>query len=502
MVKREIIFKTIFEDRKNAFITAGGGSGKSFLLRELYQSASTYGFKPKEVALVSTTGISAYNIEGQTIHSWCGILLPNGITEMDSETLQHTVSSIIRKSSMKKNAVQIKQTRLLLIDEVSMLGGFYLELLDKVCRTVKKCEKPLGGIQVVMTGDMFQLQSIGDVFLFESEVWEDLQSVYFVLTTFYRFQDEEWTQLLVRCRVGTLTDGDKELLRSRVISETDFETRTEWNGESNLRPTMLLPTHKQVDEYNQKALKQLPSELRVFSSFDSVERILQSEMRSEEREEQVTTPEAIKKMNSVFPVDLSFQVKIGCQVMLRRNLSVEYGLVNGSRGIVTQIKQFPRAIQVAFEKYESPEKCPILWEALGVSSDQIALANEGRYYSNLEWIFPVEFTTSELVSTFPRRVSSSDFETVREIMEYSRLQFPLTLSASVTIHSCQGVTLSSIIVDIGKRIFSAGQSYVALSRCKTLKGVHILNLDLKKIRADHRSKEYETKILKKAILIE
>ena len=86
MLKREIIFKTIFEDRKNAFITAGGGSGKSFLLRELYQSASTYGFKPKEVALVSTTGISAYNIEGQTIHSWCGILLPNGITEMDAET--------------------------------------------------------------------------------------------------------------------------------------------------------------------------------------------------------------------------------------------------------------------------------------------------------------------------------------------------------------------------------------------------------------------------------
>ena len=513
MLKREIIFKTIFEDRKNAFITAGGGSGKSFLLRELYQSAPTYGFKPKEVALVSTTGISAYNIEGQTIHSWCGILLPNGITEMDTETLQHTVSSIIRRSSMKKNAIQIKQTRLLLIDEVSMLGGFYLELLDKVCRTVKKCEKPLGGIQVVMTGDMFQLQSIGDVFLFESEVWEDLQCVYFVLTTFYRFQDEEWTQLLVRCRVGTLTDGDKELLRSRVITEKEFETRSEWNGESNLRPTMLLPTHKQVDEYNQKALKQLPSELRVFSSFDSVERVLQSESRSEEREEQATTPESIKKMNSVFPVDLSFQVKVGCQVMLRRNLSVEYGLVNGSRGIVTQIKQFPRAIQVAFEKYESPEKCPVLWEALGVSADQIALANEGRYSSNLEWIFPVEFTTSELVSTFPRRVSltasqsaegvsSTDFETVRELMEYTRLQFPLTLSASVTIHSCQGVTLSSMIVDIGQKIFSAGQSYVALSRCKTLKGVHILNLDLKKIRADHRSKEYEAKILKKAILIE
>jgi hypothetical protein len=265
---------------------------------------------------------------------------------------------------------------------------------------------------------------------------------------------------------------------------------------------MLLPTHKQVDEYNQKALKQLPSELRVFSSFDSVERVLQSESRDEEREEQVTSPEAIKKMNSVFPVDLNFQVKIGSQVMLRRNLSVEYGLVNGSRGIVTQIKQFPRAIQVAFEKYESPEKCPIIWEALGVSSDQVALANEGRYYSNLEWIFPVEFTTSELVSTFPRRVSSTDFETVREVMEYTRLQFPLTLSSSVTIHSCQGVTLSSIIVDIGKKIFSAGQSYVALSRCKTLKGVHILNLDLKKIRADHRSKEYETNILKKAIMIE
>jgi ATP-dependent DNA helicase PIF1 len=502
MAKREIIFETIFQHHKNVFITAGGGSGKSFLLRELYQSSSRYGFKPKEVTLVSTTGISAYNIEGQTIHSWCGILLPNGITEMDSETLGHTVTSIIRRSSSRKNAIQIKQTKLLLIDEVSMLGGFYLEILDKVCRAVKKCEKPLGGIQVVMTGDMFQLQSVGDVFLFESEVWEDLKCVYFVLTTFYRFQDEEWTQLLVRCRVGSLTDGDKVLLRSRVISEKELEERTEWNGDSNLRPTMLLPTHKQVDEYNKKALNQLPSELRVFPSLDSVERCIQSDIHSEERESQMITPEAIKKMNSVFPVDVNFQVKVGCQLMLRRNLSVEYGLVNGSRGIVTQIRQYPRAIQVAFERYESPEKCPISWEALGASSDQIALANEGRYHSNLEWIFPIEFTTSELVSTFPRRVSSTDFDTVREIMEYKRLQFPLTLSASVTIHSCQGITLSSIIVDIGNRIFSMGQSYVALSRCKTLQGVYILNLDLKKIRADHRSKEYEANILKKAIMIE
>ena len=91
---------------------------------------------------MSTTGISAYNIGGQTIHSWCGILLPHGITEMDSDTLQSTVSSIVRKAVMRKQVLQVKQSKLLLIDEVSMLGGFYLELLDKVCRTVRITDCP------------------------------------------------------------------------------------------------------------------------------------------------------------------------------------------------------------------------------------------------------------------------------------------------------------------------------------------------------------------------
>ncbi len=502
MAPRDTIFKTIFDEKKNVFITAGGGSGKSYLLREIYTISTERGFHPKEVSLVSTTGISAYNIGGQTIHSWCGILLPQGITEMDTETLQSTVSSIVRKASLRKQAIQVKQTKLLLVDEVSMLGGFYLELLDRVCRTIRKCEKPLGGIQVVMTGDMFQLQSVGDVFLFESELWHELKCIYFVLQTFYRFDDPEWIGLLSRCRLGNLTVEDHKRLRERVITEEEFEEKPEWNG-SSIRPTMLLPTHQQVDRYNKKALDQLPSQLELFVSKDTVERILQSDgIKSEERHLEPCTPDTTKKMNGFFPIDQCLQVKVGCQVMLRRNLCVEVGLVNGSRGIVTRIQRNPYAVQVAFEKYESPEECPIPWEILGVSPDQLALATTGRYSSNTEWIFPVEFSATELVSTFPRRLNAHEFETVRELLEYTRFQFPLTLSSSVTIHSCQGVTLSSIIVDIGKRIFSAGQSYVALSRCKTIDGVYILNLDTKKIRADARSKEYETKIYEKAIFID
>ena len=501
MAPRDTVFDIIFNEKKNVFITAGGGSGKSYLLQEIYSTALRRGFRPKEVTLVSTTGISAYNIGGQTIHSWCGILLPHGITEMDSDTLQSTVSSIVRKAVMRKQVLQVKQSKLLLIDEVSMLGGFYLELLDKVCRTVRKCEKPLGGLQVVMTGDMFQLQSVGDVFLFESEVWDELKCVYFVLQTFYRFNDPGWTALLSRCRLGELTSDDHNLLRERVMTEEEFETKTEWNG-SSIRPTMLLPTHQQVDKYNQKALDQLPSDLQLFVARDAVVRVLQSETKPEEREPQPCGPDTVKKINSFFPIDHSLQIKVGCQVMLRRNLCVEAGLVNGSRGIVTCVQRAPYAIQVAFERYESPEECPIPWDILGVSADQLALATTGRYSSNTEWIFPVEFSASELVSTFPRRLNAREFETVREVMEYTRFQFPLTLSASVTIHSCQGVTLSSIIVDIGKRIFSAGQSYVALSRCKSMDGVYILNLDTKKIRADARSKEYERKIYDRAIFIE
>jgi ATP-dependent DNA helicase PIF1 len=503
MPSRDAVFDIVLQQKKNVFITAGGGSGKSYLLRQLYDYAIAQGYREGEIALTSTTGVSAYNIGGQTIHSWCGIILPSDIARMSSADLRLTVSSIVRRVCKSRRGASISKAKLLLVDEISMLGGYYLEVLDQVCKIVRKNDKVLGGLQMVSTGDMMQLQSVGDVFIFESEVWEELHCTYIILETFYRFTDPLWTKLLTRCRVGELTSEDKKLLETRLISKSELD---HWDS-NTIRPTMILPTHKLVESYNKDELDRLPGQSYRFPSMDSAYTVYESiENSNTEIGDEISVTDAHRKrMDQVFPIDPVFTVKVGSQVMLRKNFNIEEGLVNGCRGIVEEVRPDLNAILVRWEQ----RTCliGIRWDPdlHMITQSQFDLSRTKPI--GCEWIFPIEYETREFDGiTIPhsilRESGNRHIEETRQYTVMSRIQFPLTLSASVTIHSSQGCTLSSIIVDVGKSIFSKGQSYVALSRCKSLSGVHILNLDFKKIRADETAKAYENEIRKKAIFIQ
>jgi ATP-dependent DNA helicase PIF1 len=297
-----------FLQRRNIYISGVGGTGKSHLIKQIYNK-----YKSDKTYLCSTTGISAYNIGGRTIHSWAGILMPN------SDDPEQIINSCLQK--IKKN-YRIKKrwinTSVLFIDEISMLGGSYLHLLNTMGQIIRSNSLPFGGIQIVCTGDMLQLPPVKDVYPFEVDSWKQLNFHTFNLNTCHRFDDTNYIELLKRARVGKLNKQDIATLQSRMNLPI---------GE--IKPTVILSTNSEVDRVNKTKLSELPEELIIFCCTDKIYD-LQMNLLKEHIPKDITD-----SMNC----EEQFYAKIGAQVMLTINKDVEGGLVNGSRGVIKGIEK-------------------------------------------------------------------------------------------------------------------------------------------------------------------
>ena len=130
----------------NVFLTGSAGSGKTFLINQFIAYLKSENIN---VGVTASTGIAATHINGRTIHSWCGL----GI----EENFNHQVKTSIAKGETKQ---RIKKAQVLIIDEISMLSASRLDLVDTVCQIVRKNSHPFGGLQVVLSGDFFQLPPV------------------------------------------------------------------------------------------------------------------------------------------------------------------------------------------------------------------------------------------------------------------------------------------------------------------------------------------------------
>ena len=176
---------------QNVFISGVGGCGKSYLMKQLHKHYKEV--QKKKVVLASTTGISAYNLGGITIHSWTKIIVPSVVEDAEQWTHQ-----LIRKLRKKGLAKKYQETQMIFIDEVSMLGANYMDVFNFVAQELRGNHKPFGGIQLILGGDMMQLSPVRDDFPFESASWEGLNLTYFHLTKAYRFDHQSWVDLLHR----------------------------------------------------------------------------------------------------------------------------------------------------------------------------------------------------------------------------------------------------------------------------------------------------------------
>lgn len=281
----------------NIFLTGEPGAGKTYTLNQFIDKARDAG---KRIAVTASTGIAASHIDGQTIHSWSGLGIKDSIRD----------DEIDRMSWQPKMQEKYNLCDILIIDEISMLHGARLDMINRVCRWLRRNKKPFGGLQVIFVGDLFQLPPVtkgGPVdFVHLSEAWKDAKLETCYLTEQHRQgADDALLNILRAMRNGKLNDHFVEALDNRVgLKPEDPDTVTR------------LYTHNiDVDALNRGMLEKLPGQSRHFHMTDDGDPYKVAAM----------------KRNLLCPEDL--ELKVDAEVMFCAN-NFQEGFVNGTRGRV------------------------------------------------------------------------------------------------------------------------------------------------------------------------
>ncbi len=396
---------------KNIFLTGKAGTGKTTFLHNLKRES------PKRMVVLAPTGVAAINAGGVTIHSFFqmafGPHIPSDAPSRLSPADGAERAEVKRFSREKVNI--IKSIDLLVIDEISMVRADLLDGVDEVLRRFRDRNRPFGGVQLLMIGDLQQLAPVvkdeewnllrdyyDTPFFFGSRALRDAGYVSIELKEVFRQSDGHFINILNQVRENRLDAHGLEVLNSRY--DPNFN-REEHEG------YITLTTHNyQAQELNQRRLTMLKGKLHSFSA----------EVEGE-------FPEYS------YPTDYDLQLKVGAQVMFVKNdTSPEKLFYNGKIGVITDIDD-----DIAYVK------CP----------DDMVEIPVGR----LEWNnykYSIDDTTKEIVETAVGKF----------------VQYPLKLAWAITIHKSQGLTFERAVID-AKAAFAHGQVYVALSRCKTLEGL-------------------------------
>lgn len=284
----------ILKTGANIFFTGAPGAGKTYVLNQYIEYLKEHDINP---AVTASTGIAATHIGGVTIHSWSGVGVKQNLTDWDVDEIE----------SKKYLWSRYEKTKVLIIDEISMLSADILNSVNKVCKAFKRNNLPFGGMQVVLVGDFFQLPPITDKgqevkFAFESTAWKELNPLILYLTEQHRQEDDALLSILDRIRRGDVEEEFEEL-RDRL--EAEFEDL--------VSHTKLYTHNADVDNINASHLEKLDSDEYYF------------EMNSKGKANHV---ERLKE-SCLSPENLC--LKIGAVVMCTKN-NFEAGYVNGTLG--------------------------------------------------------------------------------------------------------------------------------------------------------------------------
>ena len=425
---------------ENIFITGPGGSGKSALIRHIYNHAT---LSWKDIHVTALTGCASIllNCKAKTLHSWAGIGLGQGTNE-------YFISKIKKNSFLK--AIW-RETEILVVDEVSMLSLKLFDMLNAIGKVIRGNQKPFGGIQLIFSGDFYQLPPVGDKddpntqrFCFESDDWNSVfhRDNQIELKKIFRQTDEIYSTILNQIREGKIKRKSNDLLLQYV--GRDFSKNLV------VEPTKLFPTKNKVEQINFSKMSSLNGEEKEYK----IRYIKELEMTKSERE--------IRRQFNERDIQLEFdflasnlmcekelKLKIGSQVMCIINIKSDFGdilICNGSQGIIVDYCQFTGYPKV-------------------------------KYNNGVEMIMMAHLWPSD------------------KIPGIGVSQVPLILSWALTIHKSQGATLDAAEIDVGSGIFECGQTYVALSRVKSLEGLYLTSFDAKRIRINKKVKEFYESLL-------
>ncbi len=236
----------ILKTGANVFLTGEPGAGKTYVINQYVNWLEASGLK---VAVTASTGIAATHIGGMTIHSWSGVGARDTFTQYDLDQIM----------TREKTVRRMKATHVLIIDEISMLDGKLLDMVDVVCRTARGRGEAFGGLQVVFVGDFFQLPPVtrhGEVlrYAFASRAWDTARPLICYLTEQYRQEDEQLLALLSSIRSNQIEEDHYTLLSE----QTDI-------AYEGIEPTRLYTHNADVDSVNTAKLKQLTGRSKTYS---------------------------------------------------------------------------------------------------------------------------------------------------------------------------------------------------------------------------------------------
>ncbi|GBM62453.1 ATP-dependent DNA helicase PIF1 [Araneus ventricosus] len=280
---------------RNVFFTGSAGTGKSFLLKRILGALA-----PENTFATASTGVAACQIGGITLHAFAGIGTGSAPVQQCFQLAQ------------QKGKSMWKQCQHLIVDEISMVDGEFFEKLEKVARMVRNCDKPFGGIQLILSGDFLQLPPVAKkgqnkTFCFQSAAWRNSIDVNIELHMVKRQDDKNFINILQDVRRGRCTRDVIEKLKATNSHRIDKD---------GIMATKL-STHKDdVEIINNSHLEKLPGRIQTYSAVDNY-------------------PDLSRFISNHCHVLEKVELKVGAQVMLTKNLDLQRGLVNGARGVVT-----------------------------------------------------------------------------------------------------------------------------------------------------------------------
>ncbi|MCK5081067.1 MAG: helix-turn-helix domain-containing protein [Candidatus Moranbacteria bacterium] len=293
----------ILKAGKNVFLTGSAGTGKTYLLNKYIKYLKNRKITP---VVLAPTGIAASHINGMTIHSFFGL----GVRE---EVDDGFVNFLVQQKFLQ---TRLSRLKILIIDEVSMIPPELFRTIDKILRKFKGSSQPFGGVQLVLSGDFFQLPPISkslkeEKFIWQTTLWgsADLKICY--LNEKFRHDDSRLIKILDEIRSGCVSEESMEVFRSRY--RKDFSNKFEI--------TRLYTHNADVDRINEAELDRLEGDLMVFDS---------------ENEGTKRHRERIFKTSLVTP---ELKLKIGAAVIFVKN-NYEKGYINGTLGKIVRFDRF------------------------------------------------------------------------------------------------------------------------------------------------------------------
>jgi len=386
--------KNIESSQDNFFIAGKAGTGKSTLIKHIRETSK------KNLVVLAPTGVAAVNVDGQTIHSFCGLPF-----------------SFINKEAIHEHRDKnlYRNLDLLIVDEISMVRADVFDGMDHFFR-INRFDKtlPFGGLQVILVGDLYQLSPVVETslrsafsmqyktpYFFSSSAFSQNRDSFRLieLQKIYRQDDERFIDILHEARHSRLSRESLDLINERVISEDEPD-------ESFI---ILTSRNDMANKINQKRLSEIEAEEKTY----------QAELTGQFEEKS-------------YPTEFELKLKPGAKVMFLKN-DYHGRWVNGSLGYVSEAEDDFVTVDLEGAVFELKKE---VWQKIKyVFNDKTKRIEE------------------EVIGTFT--------------------QYPLRLAWAVTIHKSQGMTFDKVVIDLGQGAFSHGQTYVALSRCRTLDGIYL-----------------------------